>query len=130
MRRPVGIKSILFLNCETSVFSCRVATVAMLPFALSRSDSFARYRLGVLVSAGASRPETGLFIPSDFARHEWMIMSLDSRHEIKIREWMMATFINGQVGSSAATVAIERRQTIQILNASVGSVRSCRVERR
>src|SRR5580698_9095139 len=31
-----------------------LATVAMLPFALSRSDSFARCRLGVLVSAGAA----------------------------------------------------------------------------
>ena len=30
------------------------ATVAMLPFALSRSESFARCRLGVLVSAGAA----------------------------------------------------------------------------
>ncbi len=34
--------------------SRRVATVAMLPFALSRSDSFARCILGVLVSAGAA----------------------------------------------------------------------------
>ena len=32
----------------------RVAAVAMLPFALSRSDSFARCRLGVLGSAGAA----------------------------------------------------------------------------
>ena len=35
-------------------FSRRVATDAMLPFALSRSDSFARCILGVLVSAGAA----------------------------------------------------------------------------
>ena len=35
-------------------FSRRVATVAMLPSALSRSDSFARCTLGVLVSAGAA----------------------------------------------------------------------------
>jgi hypothetical protein len=34
--------------------SGRVATVAMLPSALSRSDSFARCTLGVLVSAGAA----------------------------------------------------------------------------
>src|SRR5215467_9467265 len=34
--------------------SRRVAAVAMLPSALSRSDLFARCRLGVLVSAGAA----------------------------------------------------------------------------
>ena len=34
--------------------SCRVATVAMLPSALSRSDGFARCKLGVLVSADAA----------------------------------------------------------------------------
>src|SRR3984885_8018056 len=54
MRRPVGVKAILFLVCETSLFSCRGATVAMLPFALSRSELFARCRLGVLGSAGAA----------------------------------------------------------------------------
>src|SRR5262249_1503049 len=37
-----------------AVSPCRVATVAMLPFALSRSDSFARCRLGVLGSADAA----------------------------------------------------------------------------
>ena len=35
---PVGVKVILFWLRETSFFSRRVATVAMLPFALSRSD--------------------------------------------------------------------------------------------
>src|SRR5271169_7112152 len=40
MRRPVGVKSILFLFCGTSFSPCRGATVAMLPSALSRSDSF------------------------------------------------------------------------------------------
>ena len=35
-------------------FSDRVATVVMLPFALSRSDSFAGCSLGVLDSAGAA----------------------------------------------------------------------------
>ena len=35
-------------------FSCRVATVAMLPSALLRSDLVARCMLGVLVSAGAA----------------------------------------------------------------------------
>jgi hypothetical protein len=35
-------------------FPCRVTAVAMLPSALSRSDSFARCTLGVLVSAGAA----------------------------------------------------------------------------
>jgi hypothetical protein len=37
MRRPVGVKSIFAVR-ETSLFSRRVATVAMLPSALSRSD--------------------------------------------------------------------------------------------
>ena len=37
-----------------NVFSSRGATVAMLPFALSRSDQFARCMLGVLGSAGAA----------------------------------------------------------------------------
>jgi hypothetical protein len=36
------------------VSRAELATVAMLPFALSRSDSFARCRLGVLGSAGAA----------------------------------------------------------------------------
>src|SRR5947208_5293987 len=39
---------------QRRVFLRRVATVAMLPSALSRSDSFARCTLGVLVSAGAA----------------------------------------------------------------------------
>src|ERR1035438_6670215 len=38
MRRPVGVKSILVAVRGTSLFSRRVATVAMLPSALSRSD--------------------------------------------------------------------------------------------
>src|SRR5262252_434681 len=38
----------------TKFFSHRVATVAMLPFALSRSDLVARCMLGVLNSAGAA----------------------------------------------------------------------------
>ncbi len=37
MRRPVGVKSIFAVR-GTSLFSRRVATVAMLPSALSRSD--------------------------------------------------------------------------------------------
>jgi len=43
-----------FLLSIRNVCIGRVATVAMLPFALSRSDSFARCRLGVLGSAGAA----------------------------------------------------------------------------
>src|SRR3954470_8202250 len=39
---------------QRKVFSRRVATVAMLPSALSRSDWFARCMLGVLGSAGAA----------------------------------------------------------------------------
>jgi hypothetical protein len=54
MRRPVGVKANLFSLRGTSLFSRRVATVAMLPSALSRSDGFARCKLGVLVSAGAA----------------------------------------------------------------------------
>src|SRR4030095_7924667 len=54
MRRPVGVKLILFGLRETSFSSRRVATVAMLPSALSRSDCFARCKLGVLGSAGAA----------------------------------------------------------------------------
>ena len=67
MRRPVGVKAILFLFCETSLFSCRGATVAMLPFALSRSDGFARCMLGVLVSAGAAI----CLAPCGSAHFEW-----------------------------------------------------------
>ena len=50
-RSQVG--SFIFL-LDTIFLSRRVATVAMLPSALSRSDSFARCTLGVLVSAGAA----------------------------------------------------------------------------
>jgi hypothetical protein len=39
---------------DTVFPSAELATVAMLPFALSKSDSFARCRLGVLGSAGAA----------------------------------------------------------------------------
>jgi len=49
-RSQVG--SLLFLLDK--VFSCRVATVAILPSALSMSGFFARCKLGVLVSAGAA----------------------------------------------------------------------------
>src|SRR5438270_2207971 len=45
MRRPVGVKSIFAVR-GTSLFSRRVATVAMLPFALSRSDSFRSVQVG------------------------------------------------------------------------------------
>jgi hypothetical protein len=55
MRRPVGVKSILFSFRENKVCSpYRVATVAMRPSALSRSDRFARCKLGVLGSVGAA----------------------------------------------------------------------------
>jgi hypothetical protein len=41
MRRPLGVKWVLFVFSGNKVFSPRrVAIVAMLPFALSRSDSF------------------------------------------------------------------------------------------
>ena len=46
MRRPVGVKSILFSFRETWFSPCRVATVAMLPSALSRSDSFRSVPVG------------------------------------------------------------------------------------
>jgi|KBSMisStaDraftv2_1062788.scaffolds.fasta_scaffold00356_26 hypothetical protein len=47
MRRPVGVKWICFGVCWTKIFFlAEFATVAMLPFALSRSDSFARCSLG------------------------------------------------------------------------------------
>ena len=47
MRRPVGVKSILRLASLNKVFfSRRVATVAMLPSALSRSDSFRSVHVG------------------------------------------------------------------------------------
>ena len=41
-------------SLNTVFLPAELATVAMLPFALSRSDSFARCRLGVLVTAGAA----------------------------------------------------------------------------
>ena len=47
------MNSFVFL-LDKMFFSGRVATVVMLPFALSRSDSFARCSLGVLGSAGAA----------------------------------------------------------------------------
>jgi hypothetical protein len=46
MRRPVGVKSILFWLREALFFSRRVATVAMLPSALSRSESFRSVHVG------------------------------------------------------------------------------------
>src|SRR6516225_5823496 len=46
MRRPVGVKGILVLFCWTRFFSRRVATVAMLPSALSRSESFRSVHVG------------------------------------------------------------------------------------
>jgi hypothetical protein len=46
--------SCLFFRWTRFYLSAEFATVAMLPFALSRSDSFARCRLGVLASAGAA----------------------------------------------------------------------------
>src|SRR5215469_7117554 len=91
MRRPVGVKGILSCFSETKFLSRRVVAFAMLPFALSRSDSFARCRLGVLGSAGAatvsfiscasehvdnlgaytaSRPETGVLIRSVFVKYQ------------------------------------------------------------
>jgi hypothetical protein len=45
MRRPVGVKSIFAVR-GTSLFFRRVATVAMLPSALSRSDSFRSVHIG------------------------------------------------------------------------------------
>ena len=42
--------SFFILSDKLFLFACRVATVAMLPFALSRSDSFARCMLSVLNS--------------------------------------------------------------------------------
>ena len=47
------VDSLLFFM-DKGFFSRRVATVAMLPSALSRSDGFARCMLGVLGSAGAA----------------------------------------------------------------------------
>ena len=47
------VDSLLFFM-DKGFFSRRVATVAMLPSALSRSDRFARCMLGVLGSAGAA----------------------------------------------------------------------------
>ena len=43
-----------FVRWTRFYLPAELATVAMLPFALSRSDSFARCRLGVLNSAGAA----------------------------------------------------------------------------
>ena len=53
MTRPVGVQVGLLVLLDKVLFSAEFATVAMLPFALSRSDSFARCRLGVLIAAGA-----------------------------------------------------------------------------
>ena len=46
MRRPVGVKWIRFGFYWSRCFSRRVATVAMLPFALSRSDSVRSVHIG------------------------------------------------------------------------------------
>jgi hypothetical protein len=46
MRRSVGVKWILFWLRETLFFSRRVATVAMLPSALSMSESFRSVHVG------------------------------------------------------------------------------------
>ena len=46
MRRPVGVKSILLAWLNKICFSRRVTTVAVLPSALSRSDSFRSVHVG------------------------------------------------------------------------------------
>ena len=58
--------SFWFFFVDKSFFSRRVATVAMLPSALSSSDWFARCMLGVLGSAGAAT----CLAPSRFTE-EW-----------------------------------------------------------
>jgi hypothetical protein len=46
MRRPVCVKRIRFDFAGQRFFPCRVTTVAMLPSALSRSDSFRSVHVG------------------------------------------------------------------------------------